>query len=132
MIPSLPPLPDAPNPPDEHSVDIKVGNNPTIKELLPYFVSYLTHETRVSKSTLRTYGTCIRRIVRIVGDMRPEDLTVQEVLNIKSSMAADGVGPAFVRLVATTSKTFLRFCKLILNLQVLAWIIHEVSRQKRK
>src|SRR5437867_8975602 len=132
MTPSLPPLPVAPNPPDQSITGPLEESRPTIKELVPYFLAYLAHESRVSKSTLKTYGTCLRRIVRVVGDMRPEELMIQNVLAIKSSMAQDSVGPAFVRLVSTTLKTFLRFCKLILNLEVLDPKLVKVPRLPRR
>lgn len=90
-----------------------------MSDLLPYYASYAAHEWRLSPKTIRGYAQSLRRIIRVVGNIPAEQLDMKAVLAIKSDLLAGGAGDYWVREVVNSLRSFLRFCRLVLNLDVL-------------
>ncbi len=91
----------------------------TIGELVPYFLVNLAHELRRSQQTVEKYQDCMGWIVRIVGDIAPQQIRSQHVLLIKAHCASRKVGPARIASMISALKSFLQFCRLTLGLQVI-------------
>jgi len=91
----------------------------TLQELLPYFLAYCEYEWHFSKETIRNYRVVFMGIIRVVGDIHPETLRMEHVLEIKTKAAQRGVGLGRIRSIISTLKTFLRFCELGLGLQII-------------
>jgi site-specific recombinase XerD len=91
----------------------------TIRELLPYYFAYVEYEWRLSKKTLQTYADGINRALRVFGDITPQEIDHQKVLALKADIASKGAGASRVRGVINALRSFLRFCRLGVGLEVL-------------
>jgi site-specific recombinase XerD len=103
----------------EHKTPAERKTRQTISDLLPYYVAYAGHEWRLGSKTVRGYVHGLHRIVRVVGDVTPEELTIQAILAVKSDLVAKGAGDYWIREVINALRSFLKFCRLVLNLEVL-------------
>jgi len=92
--------------------------SPTIRELLPYYLAYAEYEWRLSQNTLRTYADGIHRALQALGDIRPQELDQQKVLALKADLASRA-GASRVKSVINALRSFLRFCRLGVGLEVL-------------
>ena len=91
----------------------------TIPDLLPYFIAFATHEWRLSPRTIRSYLQGIERALKVTGPIRPDELTLKTVVLIKSDLASKGASACWMRIVMSGLRSFLRFCRLVLNHDVL-------------
>lgn len=104
--------------PDPESIR-NFGKSGTIRELLPYYLAYAEHESRVGPRTRDHYREGIYRALKVLGEVTPQELDTRSVLAVKADMAAKGVGPAWSRSVIFSLRSFLRFCRLVPNLDVM-------------
>ncbi len=91
----------------------------TILAVLPQYLAYAEHEWRFSPKTLKSYTEAILRVVKAVGDIRPQQLTLNEVLALKTDLGQKNIGVYWTRGILNALRSFLRFCLIVLNLQVL-------------
>jgi site-specific recombinase XerD len=91
----------------------------TIADLIPFYASYALHEWRLGPKTIKGYIYGIRRALKVAGSIRPEELTLKCVLLVKSDLVAAGVGACWTREVVNALRSFLKFCRLVLNLDVI-------------
>jgi len=109
------PLPSTPG--DQQNIPGK--DHPTIRQLLPYYLTYAEHEWRLAKQSLEAYQEGILSALSILGDITPKDLDREKVLVLKAALAGRNVGPARIRGVINALRSFLRFCTLGLGMEVL-------------
>lgn len=93
--------------------------SPTIRELVPYYLAYAKHERRLANTTLRNHAEAIHRALQALGDIRPQELDQQKVLALKADITSKGAGAPRVKSVINALRSFLRFCRLSLGLEVL-------------
>lgn len=91
----------------------------TIRELLPTYLAYAEYEWRLAPKTLHGYSEAIRRVLKVVGDITPQELDANAVLALKADLARRGVGPHWTRNILNGLRSFLRFCILVVGLDVL-------------
>ncbi len=91
----------------------------TIRQLLPYYLAYVEHEWRLAGKTRDSYGEGIHSALQVLGDIKPQELDHHKVVTLKSAMAVRGAGPSRIRGVINSLRSFLRFCRLGLGLEVL-------------
>lgn len=91
----------------------------TIRELLPLFLAYAEYEWRLAPKTLRGYRDAMLRVLSVVGDIRPVELDLGMVLMLKASLVNSHVGENWTRFIVNALRSFLRFSRLVLNLDVL-------------
>ncbi len=91
----------------------------TIRELLPYYIAVASHEWGFSPKTVTTYVEGIKRVLKVVGDITPEQIDLQRVVAIKGDLAANHAGEYHVRHIVNSVRSFLRFSRLVLGLNVM-------------
>ena len=75
---------------------------PTISELVPGFIEYLSVERRFSPATVKKYHDNVNWFRRDVGDMAVTEIRLEHFISLKARMAARGARAAR-RSVAETS-----------------------------
>jgi site-specific recombinase XerD len=120
-------------PPNQHSAEsglipalhalpksqIEAGRQATISELLPYFLAYAAVELRLSCETIGKYRESLGQIVRIIGDLAPQNIRAEHVLLIKGRYTERGLSPARISSLTYSLKSFLKFCHLAVGLQTM-------------
>src|SRR5712692_11151034 len=91
----------------------------TIRELLPYYIAVASHEWGFSSKTVTTYVEGIKRVLKVVGDITPEEIDLQRIVTIKGDLAANHAGEYHVRHIVNSVRSFLRFSRLVLGLNVM-------------
>src|SRR5690349_9285812 len=93
--------------------------NPTIRELLPYYLNYAEHEWRLAKKSLSSYRYNILFALSLLGELTPKDITLEKIIALKAAMAARHSGPSHIFGAISALRSFLRFCTLALGIEVL-------------
>jgi len=83
-----------------------------IGELLPYYLSYITYELRLSKQSIQKYTDGMRWVMRILDNIPPQAIRAEHILVIKARMGERNVGPSRIAGLLFALKSFLRFCRL--------------------
>jgi integrase/recombinase XerD len=91
----------------------------TILELLPYFLAYARVELRLSSETLVKYQDSLSCIVRIIGDIAPQEIRKEHVLQVKAIYCQRQLSEARVSSLVYSLKSFLKFCRLVAGIQTL-------------
>lgn len=89
----------------------------TIRELLPYYIAFASHEWGFSPRTIKTYVEGIQRVLKVVGDITPEQIDFQRIVAVKADLAH--AGEYHVRQIVNSVRSFLRFSRLVLGLNVM-------------
>ncbi|MFI5093743.1 MAG: tyrosine-type recombinase/integrase [Candidatus Acidiferrales bacterium] len=87
-----------------------------VSELLAYFLAYARVEQRLSLATVEKYKDSLVCILRIIGDMPPQEISQQHVLMIKAKCLERNLSPARVSSLMYALKSFLKFCRLNVGL----------------
>ena len=107
---------DALQPPNGQS---RPNPNATIRELLPLYLAYAAYEWNLAPRTLHQYKESICRALKVFGDITPQQLDIKAVLALKSDLASRNVSANWTRGIVNSLRSFLRFSRLVLNLNVL-------------
>jgi integrase/recombinase XerD len=91
----------------------------TIRELLPYYIAFASHEWGFSPKTVTTYVEGIKRVLKVLGDIAPEQIDLQRIVAVKADLAAANAGEYHVRHIVNSVRSFLRFSRLVLGLNVM-------------
>jgi site-specific recombinase XerD len=91
----------------------------TIPELLPYYVAFSSHEWGFSPRTVATYVEGIKRVLKVVGDITPEQIDLERIVAVKADLAANHAGEYHVRHIVNSLRSFLRFSRLVFGLNVI-------------
>ena len=98
---------------------IATGRQATISELLPYFLAYAAVELRLSRETVGKYRESLGHIVRIIGDLAPQNIRTEHVLLIKARCTERRLSEARISSLTYSLKSFLKFCRLAVGLETL-------------
>jgi integrase/recombinase XerD len=101
--------------------DIRVSGEQarTIRELLPYYVTFALHEWRFSPRTVTGYVQGIERVLKVVGDITPEQIDLRRIVTVKADLAAHQLGDYWIRQIVNSLRSFLRFSRLVIGLNVI-------------
>ena len=113
------PMPDPPEPPTTQPSHTNQNRQACISELVPHWLARLKHERRFSNSTMRSYRNSMEAIIREIGDIPPQKLNQEHILHIKTRCAERDNNPHTVKLHVNALRSFLAFCQLELNLEVM-------------
>src|SRR5713101_336116 len=91
----------------------------TIRELLPYYVAFASHEWGFAPKTVRQYVEGIQRLLKVVGDITPEQIDFERIVAVKADLAATHAGEYHVRHIVNSVRSFLRFSRLVWGLNVM-------------
>jgi integrase/recombinase XerD len=96
------------------------GEQPrTIRELLPYYVAFASHEWGFSPKTVAQYVEGIKRVLKVVGEITPAQIDLQRIVEVKADLAARQAGDYHSRHIVNSLRSFLRFSRLVLGLSVM-------------
>jgi len=90
-----------------------------ISELIPYFLAYAAAEWRLSRETLAKYQESMRCVLRITGDMPPQELRREHVLLVKGQCLQRNLSAARIASLMYALRSFLKFCRLAVGLTVI-------------
>ena len=91
----------------------------TIRDLLPLYLAYAAHEWNLAPKTLHGYAEGIQRSLKVLGDIAPRELDLAAILKLKTDLATRNASATWTRNVVNSLRSFLRFSRLVLNLDVL-------------
>jgi site-specific recombinase XerD len=105
----------------------------TVRELLPHFRAHALYEWNLAPKTVKGYEECLLRALNVWGDIRPEEIAGRQILALKADLSAKGAGQTWTRNVLQAVRSFLRFCRLGLGIDVLdpqAISVPRISRRE--
>ena len=117
----------------------KVGNFPfftqvvsqnTISSLVPTFLRHGQFELSFAVQTIKKYEECLGMIVRDIGDLSVEAITLTNVTELKQKIIMRGAGDARVASMIFALKSLLKFCRENLELEVLDY--RKIKSPKRR
>ena len=95
------------------------NSTPKISELLEGFLKHGQFDISWSQTTVKKYEECLRMIIRDIGDLQVTEISLLRVTELKQKIIMRGAGESRVGSMVFALKSFLRFCKDILELPVL-------------
>jgi integrase/recombinase XerD len=104
-----------------------------ISELRSEFLDYVLYERRFSWQTQRKYRYCLKWFIRDVGDIKVGEIKRDHFRILLRKMSMRGSGEHHIGSVVLTMRSFLKFCKLELELPVMDWhLINPPKKPKRE
>lgn len=99
----------------------KVGTSQTYKisDLIPAFIRHVRFEMSLSPNTAVKYEECLRFIVRDLGDLNPASISLMHLTELKQKIITRGAGEARVGSMVFALKSFMKFCRETLELDIL-------------
>ena len=88
----------------------------SMSELLPYFLIYARAELRLSPETLVKYRESLGWVLRIIGDLPPQEIALRHVLLVKARCLERNLSAARISSLIYSLKSFLKFCRLSVGL----------------
>jgi len=95
------------------------SGQPRISSLVPSFLKYAQYELCLSPVTVKKYQESLGWVIRDLGDLPAEALTPGHFTELKQKMMVRGSGRSHVASRIFAMKSFLRFCREAMNLNVL-------------
>lgn len=83
-----------------------------ISELLPYFLAWARAERRLSPETVAKYRESLVVIMRVIGDLAPQEIAPRHVLLIKARCLERQLSAARISSLMYSLKSFLKFCQM--------------------
>lgn len=103
-----------------------------LSELIPSFLKYGQFELSFSPNTVSKYQECLKIIVRDYGDMAVGDLNQLFFTDLKAKILMRGAGEARVASMVFALKSFLKFCREYLELNVLDYKKIKSPKRRRR
>lgn len=106
--------------------------SPKITECTPGFLKYGQFDLTWSATTVKKYEECLRSIIRDIGDFPVTKIRLVHLTELKQKIIMRGAGEARVSSMVFTIKSFLRYCKEILELDVLDYTRIKPPKRHRR
>src|SRR5437867_10049740 len=70
------------------------GNpQPTIREILPTYLAYAEYEWRLAPKSIKDYKEGLCRLLKVAGDIAPQEVDEACLLRLKADFAERRIGP---------------------------------------
>lgn len=92
---------------------------PKMSELVEGFLRHGQYDLTWSPETIRKYRECLGMIIRDIGDLPVTDIRLVHVTELKQKIIMRGAGESRVGSMVFALKSYLRYCKEIVELEVL-------------
>lgn len=102
---------------------------PKISELVSGFLKHGQFDLSWSAGTVAKYGECLRMIIRDLGDVPVNEIRLVHLTELKSKIIMRGAGESRVGSMVFALKSFLKYCKEIVELDVLDY--NKITPPKR-
>lgn len=96
-----------------------VLRNDSIGFHLPGFLQYARYDLALSPETIRKYQDCLKWVVRDLDDMLVGKIGLQHILILKQKIMERGVSDARASSILFALKSFLRYCREVLEMPAL-------------
>lgn len=93
--------------------------SPKISELVDGFLKHGQFDLSWSPATCQKYGECLKMIIRDIGNIPVVSIRLPHITEVKQKIIMRGAGEARVGSMVFALKSFLRYCKDIVELDVL-------------
>lgn len=93
--------------------------SPKISELVEGFLRHGQFDLSWSPETIRKYRECLGMIIRDIGDLPVTDIRLLQVTELKQKIIMRGAGESRVGSMVFALKSLLRYCKEVLELDVI-------------
>ena len=103
----------------ETTAKVRTSQSYKISDLIPAFIRHVRFEMSLSPNTAVKYEECLRFIVRDLGDLNPADIGLMHLTELKQKIMTRGAGEARVGSMVFALKSFMKFCKETLELEIL-------------
>lgn len=90
-----------------------------MSELVSGFIRYGQYEMFFSPQTVKKYEESLNWIIRDLGDISVEEITLAHITILKQKIITRGAGEARVSSMVFALKSFLNYCRNMLELEVL-------------
>lgn len=94
-------------------------DKPTIATIAPLFLEWARYERRLSPWTLGRYREALGWVVRDIGDQSVTELHLGHLLALRRRMEERGCQEGRVAAVLNALRSFLKFCRAVLNIPAL-------------
>ena len=105
---------------------------PTIGMLAPLFLEWAHYEMRRAPGTLARYREALQWIIRDIGDLPVTGLHLGHCLRLRQQIDARGCREARMAAILNALRSFLKFCRDVLRLQVMDYQQVRVPRIPRR
>ena len=92
---------------------------PKMSELVEGFLKHGQFDLSWSAGTVVKYGECLRMTIRDIGDLPVGEIRLVHLTELKSKIIMRGAGESRVGSMVFALKSFLKYCKEIVELDVL-------------
>lgn len=94
-------------------------STPTISQLVPGFMKHAQYDRCLSAETVRKYADCLQWVKRDIGDLPVGEIRLPHFTDLKQKIIMRGAGEARIGSMIFALKSFIRYCKDFLELQVM-------------
>ena len=91
-----------------------------LSELVMPFGLYCLVEKRFSQRSAARYAEVLKRVIRLIGNVKAEDITVDVVTELRRGLEERERSPACIKEYIAVLKAFLRFCREGMNLETMS------------
>lgn len=103
-----------------------------IGDLIPGFLKYARYEIGLSPETVGKYRESLLWVIRDLGDLPAGQLTPLHFTDLKEKIARRGAGESRVASIVFALKSFLKFCREFLRLDVLDYKLVKAPKRQRR
>lgn len=103
-----------------------------LSEAARQFLEYAKVELQFAPQSLQKYAACLRQVGRIIGDRPVTDITLADILHIKSEMLARSNSVCWQIVILASVKRLLAFCAERLSLPVLDPKLVTIPKRPRR
>ena len=117
-------------------VSTKVGESSLsgtkLSDLIPGFLRHAQFDRSMSPQTIQKYGEALNWVIRHLGDLQVRQLDLGYITILKQKIVNRGAGESRVSSSIFALKSFLRYCKEVLELPVLDYTKVKSPKRPRR
>src|SRR3989338_4532217 len=103
-----------------------------LSDLIPLFLRHAQFDRSMSAQSVKKYQDCLNWVIRHLGDLQVRQLDLGYVTILKQKIRDRGAGDSRVSSIVFALKSFLRFCKEVLELEVLDYTKIKSPKRPRR
>jgi site-specific recombinase XerD len=107
-------------------------SSPRMSELIVGFLRHGQFDLTWSSNTIKKYEECLRYVIRDIGDLQIHEIRLVHLTELKQKIIMRGAGESRVGSMVFAMKSLLRYCKEILELDVLDYAKIKPPKRHRR
>lgn len=109
-----------------------VYNHSRLEDLIPGFLKYARYEANLAPETVDKYQESLRWVVKDLGNVPVNLITPLHFTDLKEKIISRGAGESRIASIVFAMKSFLRFCKEFMHLDVLDYKAVKPPKRHRR